>query len=128
MNDIRKMLEEICEEAIPQIRKHLKENFEKHYKSETSKYFYNKHDIQQLKDNPHLAGYRGISLNDPDLGLMTKKIDDFITEKFLGGDMEKYMQEYMEKNFQKHLNAAMDLAMEHKAKAMAFKMTSNKDQ
>ena len=58
--------------------------------------------------------------NDPDTGVAYGFIKDSIDKKILDDNYLAHINEYIEQNFQKHLDEALDEAMKHKARAMAF--------
>lgn len=119
--NLKELFNEACDVTLVELKDSIKKRFVKFLGEKTNLYFYDKHDIQRLKDNPHHAKMRGIDVNDPDLGLVTKMIDDHLADQILGEDIKLYMKQYMDGNFQRHLNEAMDKAMRHKAHAIAFK-------
>lgn len=60
---------------------------------------------------------------DPDLSFAFNEISGILTEMVLEEKMKEYAQDYIKRHFQKHLDEALDKAMQHKANAIAFKLT-----
>lgn len=115
------LFNEALTEFLPEFKKKAKDFFAKFFNNKIHMYFVDSHELQELKNNPSLARYRGYDIKDPDVGLAERMINDFITDHILDDSFKHYMRQYMDQNFGKHLNEAMDKAMKHKAHAIAFK-------
>ncbi len=58
--------------------------------------------------------------NDPDIAAGHNFIKGIIDSKLLDDDFKKYVEDYAERNFSRILNEAIEEALKHKAKRIAF--------
>lgn len=126
--DLNKIFQDACSVSLLELTESIKKRFVEFFGVRSRLYFFDKRDIQRYKDNPSLCRVAGIDINDPDVGMVQRMIEDALTEKIMNEDMTKFMREYMDKNFDKHLVEAMDRAMQHKANAMAFKAVKERNE
>lgn len=119
--DMKKIFDDAVSVSVLELKDTIKKKFIEFFNVRSRLYFFNNHDIQRYKDNPSLARVHGVNLNDPDLGLVNRMVEDTLTDKILNDDMKLYMRQYMDAKFPTFLNEAMDKAMRHKAHAIAFK-------
>ena len=63
---------------------------------------------------------------DPDLAAGFNFIKELLDKKLLDDKFQKYIEDYAERNFTRILDAALEKALEHKANAMAFKMSKGR--
>ena len=107
------------------LNKQIIEEFKEQYQSRSLRalkpYFMTRHDLQRFKDDPHLAYSFGIDKhNIKDIGYVTKLIDETITDLIINGETTKYIQDYIKRNFEKHLIVALEDAMVHHSRKLAF--------
>lgn len=118
-------LEVIAKEIQEELHTKLVENFKEQYRSRVlnaiKPFFMDHHDLQRVKDNPLLMRTYGLDkTNLSDAGYVTNLINESITELVLSDKMKEDIERYICLNFNKHLEAALDAAMSHRAKKIAF--------
>lgn len=125
--DFEQLAKECFKETVPKITSLFKAEFQSAATTHIKPFFLSKHEQQQIKDNPRLKRHYGITPhNTSDIGYVTKMVEDLVTEKILSDETRVYMEKYIQRNFETFLKEAMDKAMEHHAKKLAFKMVDTK--
>lgn len=118
--EIDKLIKETSEEVLKEIRLTVKTKIKDKITHKLNIIMMPRQDIQKVKDNPEHYKFRGIYPNDPDLGYITKWIDDQITEVMEGELNEDYIRAYLKGNYKKKLDEVMDKALLHRANKEVF--------
>lgn len=107
---------------LKDVEKELKQSLKKQANSTISsiieQLLMSPHTRQQHRDNPYRKALSA------DAGSMYDMLYGMTTDLVLSEEMEEYAQQYITEHWKDHMAKALDMAMEHRAKKIAFSLAS----
>lgn len=125
-NELKQLSNDLIKEMIPKIKEEFTNKFKGVALGSIKPYFMDHHDRQKFKDNPTLSGVYGINKNNVnDIGMVNDMINDQVSELILSEETKNYIKNQIDREFKRHLDDAIELAMKHHAKRVAFTVVEN---